>query len=887
MTVTVTLSNGFVPPTSDSLSEFDPWSADGWLVGFTPISPDPNVNAETGYFGTFNNGDKFTIGGNFIVGSFGAIFSGVINTVSVTDSAGNALFAASGLNATYTAIGTDGGLTNDPVISFPNGFSDNTFLNLNIPLIMSQAGGSLFTTGADTVDFNNLTSKQQAAIASGADIYHGRGGNDVVTLPNAANFNESVGNGRTLGWTNTAASTFYTGSLAGDTYHVIGGDGSYFIVEGAGTEFVTINGDGSSNITAGSGADTITINGNGNNTVTAGSGLDAITIDGNGDNTIIDGKEADTININGSGTDTIVDHGEPLNGTVVDNGTVIFNLTGTDTSSDTLSGNGEVILKGTGTLVLSGTDTSTGDITIDGPLELKNATAAGSATITFAPGVLDKLIIDGTTMPTNKIKGFMPGDIIDLKNVPFDSGTGATLLESNNTLQIVERGKPYNLNLDPSQNFDGGFQLARDASGTGTKVTYTKDRVTGYSTSATVQTSPTSAVSPYHGVCEISDSLGGGTGFIIGAHYILTAAHVVSVRKNSATLLYANNINIYPGTSFANTGNKITGTPLSNPGWTALTVGETASQAANDYAVIYTATDLKKYGIFGLQPNFPSGTVNLTGYPGTTTQFNDIGSVLADPYLALLNYGATDSKGNPIKIANPITASEGNSGGPLWVYNGATVNAVGIAVTAARGVRFTQAVLSGITDLEGDLANPGSDKPTLSVKSPALTVRPGASVPLGVVVTASASHAVATDILQVTISGVPRYETITAGSRESVTHIGTSYTVTAETPGASISDLTLNSFGTLANTLSVTAMNEGEPATSSQSITVNDPPAGSSGSIPTMSDSLHTHSLALLAQYMASSFVTPRDGQDSALITDPMQNEQNSHSFLAANAHHG
>ena len=98
------------------------------------------------------------------------------------------------------------------------------------------SGPPLFTTGADDVNFNTLTTDQKTAIAGGADIYHGLGGNDVVTLPNVANYNEDVGNGQTLGWTDTAASTFYTGSLAGDTYHVTGGDGDYFIVEGAGTE---------------------------------------------------------------------------------------------------------------------------------------------------------------------------------------------------------------------------------------------------------------------------------------------------------------------------------------------------------------------------------------------------------------------------------------------------------------------------------------------------------------------------------------------------------------------------------------------------------------------------------------------------------------------------
>ena len=41
----------------------------------------------------------------------------------------------------------------------------------------------LFTAGKDTVNFNNLTSDQQAAISNDADLYNGLAGDDTVTLP--------------------------------------------------------------------------------------------------------------------------------------------------------------------------------------------------------------------------------------------------------------------------------------------------------------------------------------------------------------------------------------------------------------------------------------------------------------------------------------------------------------------------------------------------------------------------------------------------------------------------------------------------------------------------------------------------------------------------------
>jgi hypothetical protein len=125
--------------------------------------------------------------------------------------------------------------------------------------------GSLFTPGADTVDFNNLTTAQQQAIAAGADTTHGLGGNDNVTLPNSG------------------SATFYTGSTTNDTnYQVTGGGGNYTIFEGAGKESISINGNGNSNITAGSGSDTITISGTGHSIITPGLGTLNATIGGGG-----------------------------------------------------------------------------------------------------------------------------------------------------------------------------------------------------------------------------------------------------------------------------------------------------------------------------------------------------------------------------------------------------------------------------------------------------------------------------------------------------------------------------------------------------------------------------------------------------------------------------
>jgi hypothetical protein len=281
----------------------------------------------------------------------------------------------------------------------------------------AQSPSALFTSGADTVNFNNLTSAQQSAIAGGADLYHGLGGNDVVTLPSVANYNVSLGSaGRTLNW--NPSQTFSTGSLAGDTYSVTGSDGSYNVALGAGSDTVTIDGNGKSNITAGSGSDTITINGTGTNSVAAGSGPETLAIAGGG-----------TLQVNGNlsvGSATIGANSTlELNG-AANGGPITFSLNGVSTSQN------------------------------------------------------ETLKIDGATMPTNVIKGFTVGDTIDLAGVPYIAGAvgttgGIAVISTGNFLSVTEGSIKCQLSLDPTQSFVGqSCSLSPDGQG-GTDVKLVDD----------------------------------------------------------------------------------------------------------------------------------------------------------------------------------------------------------------------------------------------------------------------------------------------------------------------------------------------------------------------------------------------------------------------------
>jgi hypothetical protein len=156
-------------------------------------------------------------------------------------------------------------------------------------------------------------------------------------------------------------------------------------------------------------------------------------------------------------------------GTGIDN--IFFAGTGSNTVSHDLTGS--VSIFAAGSVEITGTFNGSATIGNGSKLTL-DAASTGSGAIVFQAGGIEELIINGTSLPTNVVTGFEPGDIIDLANIPYDAAGGVSLFDSSaDQLDIFEGGTNYQLNFSPGVLIfsTNDFSLTSDGNG-GTDVTF-------------------------------------------------------------------------------------------------------------------------------------------------------------------------------------------------------------------------------------------------------------------------------------------------------------------------------------------------------------------------------------------------------------------------------
>jgi len=172
-----------------------------------------------------------------------------------------------------------------------------------------------------------------------------------------------------------------------------------------------------------------------------------------------------------------------------------------DTNDSVLSGGTEIVASGgftsITTIAFGGLERvmaggkAAATVIAGGTLEIQNGGLVGTGGARFS-GTGGTFTIDGTTMPTSTISGFVTRDTIDVAAVSFANG-GSIQLGTGNVLTLLEGGSSYSLHLDPGQSFAGkSFRLSSDgASGTDIQV------VNGLSINVTYDPSVSSAPSGF------------------------------------------------------------------------------------------------------------------------------------------------------------------------------------------------------------------------------------------------------------------------------------------------------------------------------------------------------------------------------------------------------
>jgi V8-like Glu-specific endopeptidase len=199
---------------------------------------------------------------------------------------------------------------------------------------------------------------------------------------------------------------------------------------------------------------------------------------------------------------------------------------------------------------------------------------------------------------------------------------------------------------------------------------------------------PQSGAYPYSAIVSISvtfpDGTGAnGSGVMVGANDVLTAAHVVYSALHGGA---ATNVTVSAG---YNGGSAPFGTYAGAQWWAYewdTNRDGLASQQESQYDVAVIGLSQRlgdQTGWFGMDPGTSSGSYNLTGYPGSwyngagqPQMTNDVGQANANGTFSIYDYVS-------------ITSVPGNSGGPLWYQGASGPYVVGICSTGSWAADIT------------------------------------------------------------------------------------------------------------------------------------------------------------------------------------------------------
>jgi len=337
--------------------------------------------------------------GNLTIGSSG---TGTLNVTGgrVTNSSG---YLGLGAGSVGTATVSSGTWDNSSDLSV--GYSGTGTLNVtggsvtNTSGYLGRSGGSV---GTATVSSGTWASSELFVGAYGTGTLNVTGGSVTNSYGSVGWRSRGVGTVTVASGTWASSGDVCVGESGTGTLNVIGGSvtntAGYlgYYAGSAGTVIV------SSGTWANSGNLAVGVSGTGRLTISGG----LVTVGGTlsrGANGAINVMPGGTIQIGVGGTTGVLLGGT---GSLVNNGTLIFNRSDSATYSGNISGNGAILQQGGGTLRLAGSSTFTGPTTIQqGRIRLAHASALAASTISILTGGTLSL----TPGLTTTVGGLKPG----------------------------------------------------------------------------------------------------------------------------------------------------------------------------------------------------------------------------------------------------------------------------------------------------------------------------------------------------------------------------------------------------------------------------------------------------------------------------------------------
>ena len=366
--------------------------------------------------------------GTLEIGSTGQLGGGgnIANNATFIDSSANNQVLSGVISGTGSLIKNGTGTLS---LSGNNTYTGTT--SINVGALIIQNANSLGSAANGTTVASGAALQLQGGISVGAEALtlSGTGVSNDGALRNITGINSFSGNislGEETRINSDAGLLTLSGNLSGTQNLALGGAGSITISGVIGTSTGTLTKDGAGTATL-SGSNTYT----GATTINAG-----------------------TLQIGNAGTTGSL----ATSSAITNNGTLAFNRTNTITQgtdfNSVISGTGSLIQAGSGNLILSGANSYSGGTTLSaGTLNINNASAIGTGTLTISGGTLNNTSGSLVTLSTNNAQNwnsnfaFTGTNDLNLGtgNVAMSSARTVTVNGGNLTVGGVVSGATFNL----------------------------------------------------------------------------------------------------------------------------------------------------------------------------------------------------------------------------------------------------------------------------------------------------------------------------------------------------------------------------------------------------------------------------------------------------------